>query len=130
MSDENQTPMSTQDGEATPMGDPPIPAPPAGEEPTAEPVFSGDVADAAARHRRTMTGTVISTKMDKTAVVSVQRVFLHPKYRKYVRRRKHYMAHDEHGTCQLGDFVLIEECRPMSKHKHWRFKQTIRRKAG
>ncbi|MSP91043.1 MAG: 30S ribosomal protein S17 [Myxococcales bacterium] len=92
--------------------------------------FTGDAADAASRHRRTMTGTVISTKMDKTAVVSVQRVFLHPKYRKYVRRRKHYMAHDEHGACQLGDFVLIEECRPMSKHKHWRFKQMVRRKAG
>ena len=80
------------------------------------------------RHRRTAQGIVVSTKMDKTVVVSVTRVFLHPKYRKYVRRRKNYMAHDEHGACSLGDSVLIEECRPMSKNKRWRFKTTLRKK--
>jgi small subunit ribosomal protein S17 len=82
------------------------------------------------RHRRTATGVVVSTKMDKTAVISVTRVFLHPKYRKYVRRRKKYMAHDEHGACTVGDQVVIEECRPMSKHKRWVFKTTLRKKAG
>ncbi len=82
------------------------------------------------RHRRTATGVVVSTKMDKTAVISVTRIFLHPKYRKYVRRRKKYMAHDEHGQCAVGDQVVIEECRPMSKHKRWRFKTTLRKKLG
>ena len=80
------------------------------------------------RHRRRMTGIVVSTKMDKTAVVSVTRVFLHTKYRKYVRRRARYMAHDEAGVCAVGDQVVIEECRPMSKHKRWVFKTTLRKK--
>lgn len=80
------------------------------------------------RHRRRMTGIVKSTKMDKTAVVSVTRVFLHAKYRKYVRRRSSYMAHDEHGACNVGDQVVIEECRPMSKHKRWVYKSTLRKK--
>ncbi len=83
-----------------------------------------------ARHRRRMNGIVVSTKMDKTAVISVTRVFLHPKYRKYVRRRAKYMAHDEHGACGLGDQVVIEECRPLSKHKRWVYKSTLRKKAN
>lgn len=83
-----------------------------------------------ARHRRRMNGIVVSTKMDKTAVISVTRVFLHPKYRKYVRRRAKYMAHDEHGSCGLGDQVVIEECRPLSKHKRWVYKSTLRKKAN
>jgi len=91
---------------------------------------SQDATDVHGRHRRTATGVVVSTKMDKTAVISVTRVFLHPKYRKYVRRRKKYMAHDEHGACAVGDQVVIEECRPMSKHKRWVFKSTLRKKAG
>lgn len=81
------------------------------------------------RHRRRMTGIVISTKMDKTAVISVTRVFLHHKYRKYVRRRSSYMAHDEHGHCAEGDQVIIEECRPLSKHKRWVYRSTLRKKA-
>lgn len=83
-----------------------------------------------ARHRRRMNGIVVSTKMDKTAVISVTRVFLHPKYRKYIRRRAKYMAHDEHGACGLGDQVIIEECRPLSKHKRWVYKSTLRKKAN
>ncbi|MBM4341974.1 MAG: 30S ribosomal protein S17 [Deltaproteobacteria bacterium] len=80
------------------------------------------------RHRRRMTGIVVSTKMEKTAVVSVTRVFLHAKYRKYVRRRARYMAHDEAGACAVGDQVVIEECRPLSKHKRWVYKSTLRKK--
>ncbi len=90
-----------------------------------------DAAEEAAhkgRHRRTATGIVVSTAMDKTAVIAVTRVFLHPKYRKYVRHSKKYMAHDEHGACKLGDQVVIEECRPMSKHKRWRYLSTLRKK--
>ena len=81
-----------------------------------------------ARHRRTATGIVVSVAMEKTAVISVTRVFLHPKYRKYVRHSKKYMAHDEHGACKMGDQVVIEECRPMSKHKRWRYLSTLRSK--
>jgi small subunit ribosomal protein S17 len=92
----------------------------------APPELDGDTTEL--RRRRTANGIVVSTKMDKTAVVSVTRVFLHPKYRKYVRRAKRYMAHDEHGLCGLGDQVVIEECRPLSKHKNWRLKQIVRKK--
>ena len=87
-------------------------------------------AEHAGRHRRKATGEVVSTKMDKTIVVSVTRVFLHPKYRKYVRHSKRYMAHDEHGAAGLGDQVVIEECRPLSKNKRWRYFSTIRKKEG
>lgn len=82
------------------------------------------------RHRRRMTGIVVSTKMEKTAVISVTRVFLHTKYRKYVRRRAQYMAHDEHSSCAVGDQVVIEECRPLSRHKRWVYRSTLRKKLG
>jgi small subunit ribosomal protein S17 len=82
------------------------------------------------RARRTATGIVTSTKMEKTVVVSVTRVYLHPKYRKYVRRTQKYMAHDEHGAAGMGDTVVIEECRPLSRLKRWRYKSTIRKSEG
>lgn len=80
--------------------------------------------------RRTATGIVTSTKMEKTVVVSVTRVYLHPKYRKYVRRTQKYLAHDEHGVAGLGDTVVIEECRPLSRLKRWRYKSTVRKSEG
>ena len=86
-----------------------------------------EVGGAASRHRRQLMGQVVSTKGEKTAVVSVTRTFLHPQYRKYVRRSKKYMTHDEHNTCGEGDQVLIEECRPMSKHKRWRLRSVLRK---
>ncbi len=103
-----------------------IPAAP--EAPAAETA----VAEAAApshdgRHRRQLTGVVVSSKGDKTAVVNVTRTFLHPQVRKYVRRSKKYMAHDEHNTCGEGDHVIIEECRPMSKRKRWRLRSVVRK---
>ncbi len=97
--------------------------------PSSEAAAEDNLAGEHGRHRRTATGIVVSTKMEKTAVISVTRVFLHPKYRKYVRRRKKYMAHDEHGQCAVGDQVLIEECRPMSAHKRWRFLKIMRKHA-
>jgi len=77
--------------------------------------------------RRTLVGTVISVKMDKTAVVSVERRRPHPLYRKIVRTTKHYKAHDPHNEAVLGDVVRIEETRPISKDKHWRISQTLTR---
>jgi small subunit ribosomal protein S17 len=74
-----------------------------------------------------MIGTVISVKMDKTAVVSVERRRPHPLYRKIVRTTKHYKAHDPRNEAVLGDVVRIEETRPISKDKHWRIAATLTR---
>ena len=65
-------------------------------------------------------GTVISNKMEKTIVVSVERLVKHPFYHKYVKRRSRFTAHDGGDACQMGDKVLITESRPLSKTKKWR----------
>ncbi|OAG27233.1 30S ribosomal protein S17 [Thermodesulfatator autotrophicus] len=72
-------------------------------------------------------GIVVSDKMDKTVVVAVERLKMHPLYKKYIKRRKKFMAHDEENTCRVGDKVLIEETRPLSRHKRWRVKSIIER---
>ena len=69
---------------------------------------------------RTITGRVVSNKMDKTITVLVERVVKHPVYGKYVKRSTKLMAHDENNSCQEGDIVAITSCRPMSKHKTFR----------
>lgn len=69
---------------------------------------------------RSLIGVVVSTKMEKTVVVSVSRKVRHPKYKKYVSSRRRYYAHDERGECQVGDEVEIFETRPLSKLKRWR----------
>ena len=72
-------------------------------------------------------GVVISTKMDKTAVVLVERKFIHPLYKTPVVKKKKYKAHDERNMCQVGDFVLIRECRPISKTKRWRVSKILKK---
>ena len=69
--------------------------------------------------RRTLEGTVTSDKMAKTITVVVERTFKHEKYKKYVRKRKKYHAHDEKGEAKRGDRVEIVACRPMSRIKRW-----------
>lgn len=69
--------------------------------------------------RRRLVGRVISDKMDKTVTVQVLRRVLHPRYRKYVTRRKNYKAHDEQNAAKVDDTVVIEESRPLSKTKRW-----------
>ena len=69
--------------------------------------------------RRVMQGVVVSDKMEKTVVVNVERRFKHPLYKKYIKRSKKYVAHDESNACKEGDRVSIRECRPMSKRKRW-----------
>lgn len=69
--------------------------------------------------KKVLEGTVISDKMDKTVVVEVMRTFHHPRYKKRVERHKKYKAHDELGAKE-GDQVVIEECAPVSKDKHFR----------
>ena len=66
---------------------------------------------------RTITGRVVSNKMDKTVTVLVERVVKHPVYGKYIKRSTKMTAHDEQNVCQEGDIVAITSCRPMSKHK-------------
>lgn len=78
--------------------------------------------------RKQRTGLVVSDKMDKTVVVTIERTVTHPLYKKVLRRRKRLKAHDETNVCALGDTVLIEECRPLAKDKHWRVVQIIERR--
>ena len=69
---------------------------------------------------RTLTGRVVSDKMDKTVTVLVERRVTHPMYGKIITRSKKYHAHDEKNECGEGDLVQIEECRPMSRTKSWK----------
>jgi small subunit ribosomal protein S17 len=79
--------------------------------------------------RKTLTGVVSSDKMDKTVVVMVNRLVLHPVYKKYIRKKKKVKAHDERNQCRVGDKVLLIETRPLSKEKHWRVKEILERAA-
>lgn len=69
---------------------------------------------------REMLGAVVSDKMDKSIVVSVERKIAHPKYGKYIKRTTKLHAHDEKNECRTGDLVLVRECRPISKTKTWK----------
>ena len=77
--------------------------------------------------RRVITGTVTSTKMEKTAVITVIRRVRDRRFHKFVTRRVKYKAHDEHNTAKVGDLVEIVESRPMSKTKRWRLLSTLQR---
>ena len=74
-----------------------------------------------------LTGTITSDKMEKTVVVTVERLEKHPVFQKYIRRRSKYKAHDEKNECKVGDRVLIRECRPLSKDKSWRVVSILER---
>jgi small subunit ribosomal protein S17 len=78
---------------------------------------------------KTLTGVVVSDKMDKTVVVQVERLVKHPVYQKYVRRRKRFAAHDEKNDCRKGDTVLIAQSRPLSRSKRWRVSRILERVA-
>lgn len=69
--------------------------------------------------RRVLTGTVVSDKTDKTVTVLVERNLMHPVYKKFIKRTKRYLAHDEANACKVGDHVSIIESRPISKRKSW-----------
>jgi small subunit ribosomal protein S17 len=75
--------------------------------------------------RKTLTGQVVSDRMDKTVKVVVERRVKHPLYQKYVSRSTRLLAHDEKNECKEGDLVQIEECRPLSKRKAWRLVRVI-----
>jgi len=69
---------------------------------------------------KTREGVVVSDKMHKTVVVTIERLVQHPKYKKYLKRRTRVKAHDEENRCGVGDRVLIAESRPLSHDKRWR----------
>jgi small subunit ribosomal protein S17 len=76
--------------------------------------------------RKVQEGIVVSDKMNKTVVVLVERLVQHPVYKKYVRQRKKYKAHDPENRCHVGDQVSIVETRPLSKDKRWRVQNIVK----
>jgi small subunit ribosomal protein S17 len=80
-----------------------------------------------AANKTTKVGLVTSNGADKSVVVRVENLVMHPLYQKFVRTTSKFMAHDEENTCNEGDRVLIEECRPLSKRKRWRVRKVIER---
>jgi small subunit ribosomal protein S17 len=82
---------------------------------------------AAEKSAKTLTGTVVSSKMNKTISVAVERLVKHPTYGKYVRRTTKLLAHDEKNECREGDTVAIAECRPLSRHKAWTLVRVVER---
>ena len=79
---------------------------------------------------RTLTGKVVSDKMDQTITVLVERRVQHPIYKKFVKRSTKVHAHDANNECQKGDVVIIEECRPISKMKSWRLVRVVSQADG
>ena len=77
--------------------------------------------------QKTLTGTVVSNKMDKSVVVSVERLVKHPVYQKYIRKKAKFMAHDEGNECRIGDRVLLTETRPLSKQKRFKISKILKK---
>jgi small subunit ribosomal protein S17 len=82
-----------------------------------------------AKGTRTLTGRVVSTKMQKTVAVEIQRLVKHPMYGKFIRRTTKLLAHDEQGASHEGDLVKIAPCRPMSRRKSWRLVEVLEKAA-
>jgi small subunit ribosomal protein S17 len=76
-------------------------------------------------NQKTKTGTVVSNKMEKTVVVSVERLVKHQAYQKFTKTKTKFMAHDEKNECQIGDRVLLTETRPLSKQKRFKVSKVI-----
>ena len=79
------------------------------------------------RTRKERKGVVVSNRMQKTVVVSVERIIMEPKYKKYLKRRTRVKAHDGNNQCHVGDRVLLVECRPLSRDKRWRVSRVLER---
>jgi small subunit ribosomal protein S17 len=83
-----------------------------------------------AKAAKTLTGKVLSNKMQKTIAVAVERYVQHPTYGKYQRRTTKFLVHDENNESREGDVVTIEPCRPLSRHKSWRLVKVVSRAAN
>mmetsp|Transcript_22319 Transcript_22319/g.10718 ORF Transcript_22319/g.10718 Transcript_22319/m.10718 type:complete len:86 (+) Transcript_22319:4886-5143(+) len=75
--------------------------------------------------KKQLGGVVVSDKMDKTVVVQIERMVKHKLYKKYIKRRAKFAAHDENNECKIGDKVLITESRPLAKTKKWRVSKIV-----
>lgn len=75
--------------------------------------------------KRQLIGTIVSDKMDKSVTVQVERLVKHKLYKKYIRRRTKFAAHDENNSCGVGDRVVITESRPISRTKRWRISRIV-----
>jgi small subunit ribosomal protein S17 len=89
-----------------------------------------ETGNSTAKVERSVTGEVVSNKMDKTIVVMGERKVRHPLYGKYIRRSTKYHAHDENNECNIGDIVMIKECRPLSKTKSWALIKVVEKSAS
>jgi small subunit ribosomal protein S17 len=85
------------------------------------------MSDTKSNQRKIISGTVVSSRMEKTAVVQVQRRFAHPVFKKIVSKRIKYKVHDETNDLNVGDIVRIVETRPLSKNKRWRLLEVLER---
>jgi len=85
------------------------------------------MSEQSAADNRTLQGRVVSDKMDKSITVEIERRVKHPLYGKFVRKTTKVHAHDENNDCQIGDLVIVEQCRPVSKTKKWRYVKLIER---
>jgi small subunit ribosomal protein S17 len=79
------------------------------------------------RKKRTLSGVVVSIGMDKSVVIRTEQLVQHKLYGKFMRRHVKYMADDPENTCNVGDLIMIEECRPLSKNKRWRLREILER---
>jgi small subunit ribosomal protein S17 len=77
--------------------------------------------------RKVRIGIVTSDAMDKTVAVQIERTVMDPQFKKYIRRKNKFLAHDENNECKRGDVVEIRESRPLSKRKHWRVTKLVKR---
>lgn len=84
----------------------------------------------AKRSQRTIKGNVVSNKMDKTIIVEVRRKVKHPLYGKYLLRSSKMVAHDEKNVCQIGDVVMIRQCRPLSRTKRWQLVEVLQKEGA
>jgi small subunit ribosomal protein S17 len=84
-------------------------------------------AAAIARSKRSKVGVIVSNKMQKTVVVAVENVFMHDRYQKYIKRTSKFLAHAEQTDLNVGDRVVIEETRPLSKRKRWNVTEVLQR---
>jgi small subunit ribosomal protein S17 len=83
-----------------------------------------------AKITKVITGTVVSNKMDKTLVVQVERKFIHPTFKKVVKRTRKFQCHDEKNQCSIGDFISMREVRPLSKTKRWNLIKVLKAAQG
>ena len=127
---DKETPLAAPAEAAAPAESAPAESAPAESAPAGSPAPQAAAAPAEARRARTLTGRVVSHKMQKTIAVEIERLIKHPTYGKYIRRTTKLLAHDEQGTSREGDLVIITPCRPLSRRKSWRLLEVVQKAAA